>query len=127
MFFLIEKSTLKQLKHITYSLMLLFSILLVAPVNFTEKLNTLDYAYLGNSKAMLCCAEGYDIIKWYRKDGNQWTRLTNGFGDLIIAANGQWLQLSHVELADQTIFRCDLVKNNATVASHSVSITVQGG
>lgn len=81
---------------------------------FTKHLGEFDYVELGKGRAIQCCSDGVQEIKWYRQDGGQW----NPFPPLPVpgVANqpsleeqNQILRLNQAGFQDNTTFKCELI------------------
>ena len=102
---------------------------LIADVpRFTRTLNDRDYAVYGKVTYIVCCAEGYDHIDWYRLNGNQtWEPFPNCSFSLNCPdtkQHGQILEIPSPDESHNTLFRCDLMKNNAVYTTHTDNLTV---
>lgn len=105
-----------------------FSFIFTAPTNFSTDLNTVDYTAYDQAITLLCCANGFDKINWYRLDkgDKEWKSFPRAQArNINVLEVGQVLQLLQPKFNDSTSFRCTLNKNGVYVMSHTVRLYVQ--
>ncbi|XP_052215541.1 uncharacterized protein LOC127834026 [Dreissena polymorpha] len=99
------------------------------PVFFTQDLNVAEYINYGASKALLCCASGFNSIQWHiLNQGAAWEPYppdSTGTDEPQTEEEGQVLRIYHAMDFQNTKFRCDLIaKNGSVVKCHTVRLYV---
>ncbi|KAL4219912.1 hypothetical protein ACF0H5_020324 [Mactra antiquata] len=97
---------------------------------FTLDLNAAEYVRYGHFIGLLCCAEGYDQIYWFKKtkiSGWQLFPPDSGPSEMApeVKDHGQVLKFYSVELPDEALYRCDVMKNNIVTLTHMVKLNVE--
>ena len=83
----------------------------------------------GRSIAVRCCAEGYDNIRWYRKEASDWVHFPPVDKSSSITPKleekQQILRIYEADASDNTYFRCDLIKDGVSRKQHEMRLIVQ--